>query len=109
MTEPLSENKAICRWQCMPLHDISLTDVLSALADPTRLLIIKQLKQHGACRCCDFKLGLSKSTLSHHIKILYLSGIVASCHQGTSRYNILREQELQQRFPGLLNAVLTAN
>lgn len=109
MTEQLSENEAIYHWQGKPLNEISLTDVLGALSDPARLLIIRQLKQDGACRCSDFKLGLSKSTLSHHIKTLRLAGIIASCNQGTSRYNKLREQELQQRFPGLLSAVLKAD
>lgn len=51
---------------------------------------------------------MSKSTSTHHFKVLRESGIIAQYDEGTARYSELRTTELEQRFPGLLTAVLTA-
>jgi hypothetical protein len=44
--------------------------------------------------------------MSHHFKILRESGVVRSHKSGTQHINSLRQQELGDRFPGLLTAVL---
>lgn len=58
--------------------------------------------------CGAFDLGVSKSTSTHHFRILRESGIIAQYEQGTGRYSELRGNDLEHRFPGLLPAILAA-
>jgi DNA-binding transcriptional ArsR family regulator len=46
---------------------------------------------------------ISRSTLSHHVKVLREAGLVHTRVHGTRRLLTLRHDELEQRFPGLLN------
>lgn len=49
------------------------------LADPVRLRILSQIASRGeACAACDLvePAGVSQPTVSHHLKILYESGLV---------------------------------
>ena len=58
--------------------------------------------------CGTFELGLSKATLSHHFKVLRESGVVRTRPEGRKRLLSLRSDDLEARFPGLLDAVLSA-
>jgi DNA-binding transcriptional ArsR family regulator len=85
--------------------------VLQALSDPVRLEIVRQLagcSGAGELRCGQIELRVTKSTASHHFKTLFEAGIVAEREQGTSKYMRLRRDELEERFPGLLDSVLRA-
>jgi len=53
-------------------------------------------------------LGLSPSTLSHHFKVLRSAGLIETEALGQRRLNRLRRRELDERYPGLLDAVLEA-
>lgn len=86
-----------------------LHQVLAALGDPVRLTIVRQLAERGEVPCGGFQFDLAKSTLSHHFKVLRESGIVASRPEGTSLINCLNREELEKRFPGLLDGVLRAD
>ena len=86
---------------------ITLTGVLYALGDPARLEIVKLLAQQGDQPCSAFNCELAKSTVSHHFKILRESGVIYSRKSGTQHLNSLRRDELEERFPGLLDAVLS--
>ncbi|HMJ94373.1 MAG TPA: helix-turn-helix domain-containing protein, partial [Thermoleophilaceae bacterium] len=55
-----------------------------------------------------FDLGLSKATLSHHFRVLRESGVVRTRPDGRKRMLSLRDDDLTNRFPGLLEAVLAA-
>jgi DNA-binding transcriptional ArsR family regulator len=98
----------------MDLHypaadELELTDVLHALSDPVRLQIVQLLdRADGALACVDLGLPVSKSTGSHHYKVLREAGIVRCREEGTRRYYTLRRDDLQARFPGLLDTVLRA-
>ena len=85
---------------------LTLDVVMQALGDPIRLEIIRQLAREGECRCSDFKLPISKSTLSHHFKVLRQAGIIATRQEGTARISHLCVEQLEARFPGLLPIVL---
>ncbi len=86
--------------------DISLAGVLYALGDPVRLSIVRQLADRELS-CAELDCGnVAKSTLSHHFKILRESGVVRSRKDGTQHINTLRREDLEQRCPGLLAAVL---
>ena len=87
-------------------EQISLTDVLYALSDPTRLQIVKSLADNGEQSCCAFNLPIAKSTLSHHFKVLRDAGVIYTRVEGTQSINSLRREDLNSRFPGLLDAVL---
>jgi len=63
--------------------------MLKALADPTRLEILRLVAaQSGAVCVCDIvdRFDLSQPTISHHLKILRDAGLLASRRQGLWRF-----------------------
>ncbi len=87
--------------------DIALTDVLHALSDPTRLDLVRALDACGAERTCgSFDLPIAKSTATHHWRVLREAGVVAAREDGTRKYHRLRREDLDARFPGLLDTIL---
>lgn len=94
------------------LASIDVLTVLQALSDPVRLEIVRQLAgcQDGATglMCGQLEIPVSKSTGSHHLKMLHNSGVTAERSQGVCKYIRLRRAELDERFPGLLDYVLSA-
>ncbi|MDZ8185608.1 MAG: helix-turn-helix domain-containing protein [Nostoc sp. ChiSLP02] len=88
--------------------NISLPGVLYALGDPVRLEIVRLLASEGEQCCARFDFAIAKSTMSNHFKILRESGIVFTRKEGTQHINILRREDLEMLFPGLLDAVLKA-
>ncbi len=89
-------------------HEIELTSVLYALSDPIRLHIISQILSEGESPCNAFQVPVAKSTLSHHLRTLRESGVVFTRSQGTQRLLTVRVEDLNERFPGVLDAVLGA-
>lgn len=51
-------------------------------------------------------LGLSKSNASHHFRVLRECGVLRRTQRGNQQYAALRSDELEKRFPGLLDSVL---
>jgi DNA-binding transcriptional ArsR family regulator len=89
--------------------DLQLVDVLNALSDPVRLQIVRMLdSSERVLNCGDIDLPVVKSTRSHHFKVLREAGVIETWVEGTRRYNQLRRQDLDARFPGLLDAVVRA-
>lgn len=91
------------------LDELSLASILHALSDPVRLRIVRQLADGGERTCGAFELPVGKSTCSHHFRVLREAGVVTQRVDGKCRFNRLRADELEQRFPGLLAAVLSAS
>jgi ArsR family transcriptional regulator len=60
--------------------------LLSALADPVRLSIVRQLAAASDVCACDFTecCTVSQPTISHHLKVLREAGVVVSERQGTN-------------------------
>ena len=87
------------------IEAVLLADVLHALSDPARLEIVRALANEGERQCGTFDLGLTKATRSHHFKVLREAGITNTRVEGTARFVTLRRDELDARFPGLLDAV----
>lgn len=91
------------------VQEIALDQVLSALADPIRRTIVAQLADgHDDQACIAFELPVTKSTSTHHFRVLREAGVISQRYRGTAILNCLREEDLAQRFPGLLDAVLAA-
>lgn len=92
-------------------EEIALTKVLHALSDPIRLDLVRRLDACGEERCCgSFQdLPIAKSTATHHWRVLRLSGVVAAREEGTRKFHRLRRDDLDARFPGLLDSVLAAS
>jgi DNA-binding transcriptional ArsR family regulator len=86
--------------------ELLLTAVLYALSDEIRLGIVRQLAARGEQPCGVFEVDRPKSSLSHHFRVLRESGVVATRKNGKALLNTLRREDLDARFPGLMNAVL---
>ncbi len=92
------------------LAAIPLSAVLSALSDPLRLGVLKRLAcpDEASLACGAFCEQTSKSRMSHHLRVLREAGLIRVEAEGSQRLVSLRRDELEQRFPGLLDAVLEA-
>jgi DNA-binding transcriptional ArsR family regulator len=90
-------------------EELQIGDVLHALSDPQRLSIVRGLAECSEPkRCGSFDLAVTKSTLTHHFRVLREAGVIEQREEGTARLNVLRREDLEGRFPGLLDAVLAA-
>ena len=76
--------------------------LLHALADPTRLEIVRQLGSQGATCACDFTdcCGVAQPTISHHLKVLREAGVVVSERRGNQIYCSL-SPEFPRRFAAI--------
>jgi DNA-binding transcriptional ArsR family regulator len=88
--------------------ELELAAVLHALSDPVRLQIVGGLSDGAERACGSFGLPVTKSTCTHHFRVLREAGVIHQRQDGTSRLNSLRRDDLEARFPGLLDTVLRA-
>lgn len=89
------------------LSEVELATVLHALSDPQRLRIVRELAASEAPLACgSFALDISKSTRTHHFRVLREAGLIEQRREGTKKLGTLRRAEVDARFPGLLDAVL---
>ncbi len=88
------------------VEEITLTGVLAALSDPVRLSVVSSLFQSGGERAwSDFDVAVGASTLSHHMQVLRLAGVINHRKDGTRCFVSIRP-ELERVFPGLLGCIL---
>jgi DNA-binding transcriptional ArsR family regulator len=90
--------------------DLRVESVLAALSDPVRLSIVRTLAAtDGESRSCgSFGLSVSKSTASHHFRVLREAGVIRQHDEGRHRMTELRRKDLDFRFPGLLGSIIAA-
>jgi DNA-binding transcriptional ArsR family regulator len=92
--------------------EFDLPRVLAALADRHRLAVVRLVAVNGESWCSrvmqDAGLEMSKSTFSHHLRILREAGVVTKRPQGTKSYMCVRKDDLDSRFPGLIDSILNA-
>ncbi len=90
-------------------EELQLAAVLHALSDPQRLQIVRELSADSEPRPCGaIELPVSKSTRTHHFRVLREAGLIRQERRGTAKFTSLRRQDLDARFPGLLDAVLSS-
>jgi DNA-binding transcriptional ArsR family regulator len=89
------------------IETVTIDVVLSALADPVRLTLVRAFAAAGDWTCGSDVLKatgvtIGRSTLSHHIKVLRDAGLIRTRVDGIRRLVTLRYDEVEHRFPGLL-------
>jgi DNA-binding transcriptional ArsR family regulator len=93
--------------------ELELPRVLAALADRHRLAAVQYVARTGETWCARVMQGadleMTKSTFSHHLRILREAGVIAKRHEGTKSYMCVRKADLDARFPGLLDSILSAD
>lgn len=90
-------------------EDITLAGVLAALADPVRLRIVKSLLERNDCMNCREAApdpDMAKSTLSNHFRVLREAGLIRTTKQGIEHRNVVREADINARFPRLLKTIV---
>lgn len=90
-------------------EEIRIEQVLLALGDPVRLMLVRALAKAGnAVACGVIPLPVTKSTRTHHLRILREAGVITMRAEGTRRMSSLRRDDLDALYPGLLDGVLNA-
>lgn len=90
-------------------EEISLTGILAALADMTRLHIIRKMMAEEGCISCIKATPcpeIAKSTLSNHFRILREAGLIRTSKKGVENRNSLRREDIEAKFPGLLKMII---
>ena len=96
------------------IQEVTVEGILHALSDPIRVAMYADIVAQECPQSCSNFLHVSdkaipKSTLSQHFKILREAGLIRSERRGVELQNISRCTELEQRFPGLIHAIITAH
>jgi DNA-binding transcriptional ArsR family regulator len=87
--------------------EIRIEGVMHALSDPVRLQMVRSLAERDEpCACGAVDVPVSKSTRTHHWRVLRENGLIRQTEQGTAKLTELRRDDLEARFPGLLRIVL---
>jgi DNA-binding transcriptional ArsR family regulator len=87
------------------VDELSLVEVLRALGDPVRVGVVRTLAE-GERACGTLSVPVCKSTMSHHVRVLRECGLVRVRLDSTRSMLSLRKDDLEARFPGLLDAIL---
>jgi ArsR family transcriptional regulator len=70
------------------LDDSGLIQALRALSDPTRFRMVQEIASAGELCCSEVKarFDCSQPTISHHLKVLFVAGLLSVRTQGKHRY-----------------------
>lgn len=98
------------RSEKIPHPDASALDlatIMRTVGDPLRLDIVRLLADGDARTCSDISgpLGLPASTGSYHLRLLREAGVTRTRAEGTLRLISLRRDDLEARFPGLVDVL----
>lgn len=88
------------------VDELDFRTVLGALSDPVRLGIVAALAEVDNANCSRFDLPMGKSAASRQFRLLREAGVIQQWDVGTRRLNALRRDDLDRRFPGLLDLAI---
>ncbi|MFI9235926.1 helix-turn-helix transcriptional regulator [Streptomyces cinnamoneus] len=91
------------------VDELRLDVVMGALSDPLRMTIVRKLlleSERFDHSCGWFGLDRPKSSLTHHFKALREAGVTRQRQYGLERRSHVRIDDLEARFPGLLDLVV---
>jgi DNA-binding transcriptional ArsR family regulator len=96
------------------IEDVTVEGILHALSDPIRVAIYADIVSQECSQNCSTFLTVSdktipKSTLSQHFRALREAGLIRGERRGVEVHNVSRCAELEQRFPGLIRAIVNAH
>ena len=96
------------------IEEVSVESVLHALSDPVRVAIFAEIAASQCSATCSafqniIDRPIPKSTLSQHFKVLRESGLIHAERKGVEMHNTSRCQEIEKRFPGLIQAIVNAH
>ena len=96
------------------IEEVPVEAILHALSDPVRVAIYADIVVQDCSQNCSTFLKVSdrsipKSTLSLHFKALRDAGLIRGERRGVEMHNTSRCAELNQRFPGLIQAIVQAH
>ncbi|TDP97776.1 ArsR family transcriptional regulator [Labedaea rhizosphaerae] len=90
------------------IEDFDVLDVLHALADPTRMTIVRTLLADPERACGTFPVDVAPSTLTHHFRVLREAGVIHQREDGNRRWTTLRRDDLDARYPALLDTIVSS-
>ena len=95
-------------------QDVTVEGILHALSDPIRAAIFADIVAQECSHNCSMFLSVSdraipKSTLSQHFRALREAGLIRGERRGVEMHNTSRCAEIENRFPGLLRAIVNAH
>jgi DNA-binding transcriptional ArsR family regulator len=96
------------------IEDVTVEGILHALSDPVRVAIYAEIIGSDCSQSCSNLLKVSektipKSTLSQHFKVLREAGLIRGERRGVEMHNVSRCAEIDERFPGLIAAIINAH
>jgi DNA-binding transcriptional ArsR family regulator len=96
------------------LEEITVEGILHALSDPVRSAIFADVVAQECSQNCSMFLTVGdavipKSTLSQHFKALREAGLIRGERRGVEMHNTSRCAEIEERFPGLIRAIINAH
>jgi DNA-binding transcriptional ArsR family regulator len=96
------------------IEDVRVEGILHALSDPERAKIFMQVAAGPCSQPCSAFANVSdreipKSSLSQHFKVLREAGLIHAERHGVEVRNTSRCTEIDQRFPGLIAAIVNAH
>lgn len=93
-----------------PIHpdpeQFDLSNIFEAVSDPIRRKILLKLSELGEANCSTFLVYARKTNISYHIGKLREAGITFTRMEGTQKFLTLRHEDLEKKFPGLLDSIL---
>jgi DNA-binding transcriptional ArsR family regulator len=87
----------------------TLQEVLAAISDPVRLEMVRRMYAGGGpTPCARLYDDVSKSTASHHFKILREAGVTDRSVISGQTHQRLRLDDVEAAYPGVLSSILAA-
>jgi DNA-binding transcriptional ArsR family regulator len=86
---------------------LDLATIMRTVGDPLRLQIVRMLADGSECNCYELqhRFGIPASTGSYHLRLLREAGVTRTRAEGTQRMISLRRDDLERRFPGLVDVL----